>query len=595
MSSDLDAAPQVTNAPRVYSDEELDAELASRPAPKAGWDNAIDIEAAKHFLAREWKSGIEPGDAGIETVFKIAITLRDMGISPKLAAKLISEICQPPVSRGKVWREVSRCYLAMRLIPGTLSRAVPPEDDRWQSADDDAWLEGRNWPEPQEYDPKQHAAKLADQFLLARPGKLLSSDGVLYSFESSVWRELPGDKLAAEIKSTDPASILPPSKITSMVTAIHMTTFTDARPFEWIEEGLDAPAREDAILFRNGIYDFKNERLLPHDGRYFATGLPEVDYDVSAECPTFDRFVSEVLHKDYWPTLYQWLGYLLTPDTSQEKLLALIGARRGGKSTLLRVIQWLVGDSHVMSRSLNDLGSDFGLEGGLDKRVLLIPDAHDTATNRRSTALDRLKAITGRDSVSINRKNQTIVTARLPMRIVIAANRMPKFIDESGALATRVIPLIFETSFEGREDRELSGKLYAELPGIAQRALQGLWSLRDRGTFTIGDKGRIASRELAESQSPALRFANAHVVITGNPDDCAPLAETFEVYEAWAIREGLRWREVRNRTDFKDDLASALLSRGVRYGRKRWRDPDGPQSKGRAPKVSGFFGARLKA
>jgi phage/plasmid-associated DNA primase len=334
---------------------------------------------------------------------------------------------------------------------------------------------------------------------------------------------------------------------------------------------------------------------MPHTGQYFATGLPEFDYDAAATCPTWDRCVGEWLDSSYHDTLHEFMGYVMTPDTSQDKLLAAIGVRRGGKSTTLQVMSWLVGAAHVVSRTLNDLGGDFGLEGTLDKKLMIIPDASDTELSKRSTALDRIKSITGRDDVSVNRKGVKIVSAKLPTRLALAANRHPKFLDDSGALNARELILVFDRSFEGKEDRDLSSKLRAELPGIANRALEGLRRLRANGRFTVGEKGLAAARELAESQSPALRFAHARLNVTGDADDFTPLGAVFESYTEWAVfSEELGSRERRNRDDFKNDLVAALMSKGVRYDRRRWRDPDAGKH-GNAPRVRGFIGITMKA
>ena len=244
---------------------------------------------------------------------------------------------------------------------------------------------------------------------------------------------------------------------------------------------------------------------------------------------------------------------------------------------------------------MNDLAEGFGLEGALDAKLLLIPDAHDTDSNRRSVALDRLKSITGQDEISVNRKGLKMVTARVPARIVIAANRHPKFLDDSGALAARELVLVFERSFEGHEDRDLSSKLRAELPGIANRALAGLRRLRTNGgKFTVGAKGRAAARELAESQSPALRFAQASLVITGDLNDRVSLRAVFDAYQDWAFAEGLSGREIRNRDDMKNDIVAALATRGVVHGRRRWHDPNKPKI-GAGTITRGFFGLKIRA
>jgi putative DNA primase/helicase len=54
--------------------------------------------------------------------------------------------------------------------------------------------------------------------------------------------------------------------------------------------------------------------------------------------------------KKLWPndpetigTLQEWFGYLLTPDTRQQKILFLLGPKRSGKGTIARVLGELVG------------------------------------------------------------------------------------------------------------------------------------------------------------------------------------------------------------------------------------------------------------
>ena len=149
------------------------------------------------------------------------------------------------------------------------------------------------------------------------------------------------------------------------------------------------------------------------------------------------------------------------------------------------------------------LPGDFGLSGVTDKRVIFIPDAHDADLSRRSAAIERIKSITGNDEVSVNRKNQSILSVKIPAKIIMVANKHPKFLDESGALADREIMLMFEASFAKVKDTELGHKLKVELSGIANWAIEGLRRLRANGNrFTIGERGRKAQQELAEFAEP---------------------------------------------------------------------------------------------
>jgi phage/plasmid-associated DNA primase len=130
----------------------------------------------------------------------------------------------------------------------------------------------------------------------------------------------------------------------------------------------------------------------------------------------------------------------------------------------------------------------------------------------------------------------------------------------------------------GREDLTLRDRLMAELPGIANWAIEGLKWLREQGKFIIGAKGKAAQQEVKLAQSPALRFASDCLVITGKAEDIVPVPLAFAVYEDWSQRESLGARERRNKNDFKDDMIAALRARGVRYAvnQTRWHDPFKP-------------------
>ena len=568
-----------------------------RLAPRGGWDHAEDVAEAKR-VCRDMAGVILAGKRGLALVGHVADPLYDLGISPKLAADLIVAIQQPPQERANIVEAVRDFYSVKVGRPGMRSK-FEPRDDEWTAPDqDDSWLEGGAavWPKPLAYDSKQHNARLAEHFMAERPAKLVSSDSVLYTLDESMfWRAISEQELAAEIRKTDPALTLDTRRLLAMVQSIHVERFTTARPFDWLDAPADAPSPLDLVLFRNGILDAESGDLLPHDGRYFATGLPSFDFGPDATCPLWIEKLQEWLHPSFHPTLQEFTGYLLTADTRYEVILAMIGAQRGGKGTISHVMRGLVGPEHHISRTMHELTGDFGLEGCTDKRVIIIPDAHSAEVSRRGAALERIKSISGRDELSVNRKNKTIVTTLIPAKIVLVANQHPKFLDESGALAARELPLIFDRSFRGKEDRDLRSKLDAELPGIANWALAGLKRLRSNGgRFTIGERGKAAARELAESQSPALRFANDRLIITGNADDFVPLATVFESYDEWSTyTEGLSAREKRNRNDLKSDLIAALGTRGVFHGRRRWHDPRRPKI-GKGVIRRGFFGVKMK-
>lgn len=92
-------------------------------------------------------------------------------------------------------------------------------------------------------------------------------------------------------------------------------------------------------------------------------------------------------------------------------------------------------------------------------------------------------SISGEEALTVDRKYRDAWTGKLPTRIVMLSNELPRITDVSGALANRFILLTLTQSFYDREDTELSEKLYRELPASFNWSLAGLDRLRLRGRF----------------------------------------------------------------------------------------------------------------
>lgn len=222
------------------------------------------------------------------------------------------------------------------------------------------------------------------------------------------------------------------------------------------------------------------------------------------------------------------------------------------------MLEQLVGSDHIARKQLADLGKEFGLQDAIDKRLIVIPDARDAPGGQRGQALERLLAVTGGDITGIPRKYLPAVSVKLLTRLLVLGNSQPHWLDESGALAARQLAITFDRSFEGREDQGVEDGLMHELAGIANWAIEGLRRLRTNGyTFTVGDAGKNAVHEVRRSASPALRFADDCLEVTGNPDHYVLQDEVYRMYQEWATEEGVHSR---SKTDLMTDLATSLHS-----------------------------------
>jgi putative DNA primase/helicase len=310
---------------------------------------------------------------------------------------------------------------------------------------------------------------------------------------------------------------------------------------------------DHVLATANGMLDVPNRVLLPHTpDRFNLFSLP-FDYDPAATAPAWGAFLESVLPGDRQAHefLAEWFGYVLSGRTNQQKMAALIGARRSGKGTIARVLTAMLGQPNVAGLDLNLLPSTFGLENLLNKALAISGDVRWHSRNV-GDAVPILLQVIGEDVMTVNRKNRTSWNGRLPTRIMMMSNDTPTFTDRSGALSGRMIYIKFDQSFFGREDTELTGKLLDELPGILNWALRGLDRLDGRRRFTEPDSGQAEAEAVRRLSDPIGAFIEDWCHL--GPDREITLDSLFTRYKNWCESEG--------RT--KDSTTKEIFSRDLR-------------------------------
>jgi putative DNA primase/helicase len=334
------------------------------------------------------------------------------------------------------------------------------------------------------------------------------------------------------------------TKVNQIFDALKMGVYLDANlevPFlvpGQTELPADLPLRK-FIACRNGLLNIDTRELLRHTPAVFNVNALDYDYDPDAPRPQrWHRFLKELWPDDVQAreTLQEIMGLLLTPDTSFQKIFLLVGARRSGKGTIGHVLVWLVGRSNVAHPTMASLNTQFGLWPLIDKCLAIIPDARQGRGSQR--AIEHLLSISGEDPLTIDRKNKEHWTGRLPTRMMMLSNEVPRFPDASKALASRFIILTFEQSFLGKEQLNLKDELRLELPGIFNEALDGLKRLHKYGCFENPKSSLEAMRQLEDLASPVTAFVRDRCVV--GQKYRVPATELFNEFTKWNEEQGMR-------------------------------------------------------
>ena len=230
------------------------------------------------------------------------------------------------------------------------------------------------------------------------------------------------------------------------------------------------------------------------------------------------------------------MGYVLSGGTAQQKIFMLVGPKRSGKGTILRVLTALLGVENVAAPTLSSLATNFGLQPLVGKPLAAISDARLGTRSDALVAVERLLSISGEDAITVDRKYRDPWTGRLPTRFVVLTNEIPHFKDASGALAGRFVILALANSFYGHEDITLTNKLLDEASGIFNWSLEGLDRLASRGHFIQPTTAENALRHLEDLASPVSAFVRDRCTVGG--ELVVAKDELWKAWREWCSEEG---------------------------------------------------------
>ena len=242
--------------------------------------------------------------------------------------------------------------------------------------------------------------------------------------------------------------------------------------------------------------------------------------------------------------------FVLSGRTDMQKMASLVGAKRGGKGTIARILGAMVGKDGITGTDLGSLADHFGRSDLIGKSLATMGDVRWNARNA-GEAVPFLLGIIGEDVQTVPRKHREDWTGRMGVRFMMMGNDTPRFSDRSGALAERMIHVKFSISFAGRENLDLERQLLEELPGILNWSLAGLDRINAQKRFTVPDSSQELARDVRTSSNPIGEFL----------DDCCDFGENQAIDLDHLFTKYRAWCEVTGRT--RDHTTSAILSREV--------------------------------
>ena len=320
---------------------------------------------------------------------------------------------------------------------------------------------------------------------------------------------------------------------------------------------LDGRTTGVIVAVNNGLLDVERQRLLPHTPQFFNQTAVPFNYDPGVPYPS--RWLDFL--KQLWPNehaaidvLGEWFGYIISGRLDLHKILLMVGPTRGGKGVIARVLTGLIGKQNVCGPTLNSLGGEFGLAPLLGKPLAIISDAKFVGKNG-NVVVERLLSISGEDTLTVNRKYRDQWNGKLPCRLHVISNELPRLGDASTAIVGRIVLLPLSNSWLGKEDHSLEPALQDELSGILNWGLAGLHRLtiRNGNRFTYVASAEEAITTMRDLASPVAAFVREQCEV--GPELSISVDEIYAAYKAWSEDNG---HSRTTKQNFGRDLRAAV-------------------------------------
>ncbi len=286
------------------------------------------------------------------------------------------------------------------------------------------------------------------------------------------------------------------------------------------------------IPLRNGLWDIKGKELIGYKPEYNFKFIIDIEKDKNAKCPKWIKFINEALYPDDIPVAQEFFGFNLYREYFIKKGVIGVGPQDTGKSVFLDTLTKFVGEKNKTGISLQKI------TGGTDFTKLSLKDKHsniyDDLSSKDLNDGGAFKIATGGGFISGEEKFGDFSQFRSFAKQIFATNKIPPVKDNDDlAYFGRWIILKFDNVPE-KIDPFLRDKLWTdkEMSGILNWALEGLYRLLKKGSFSYDKTPAEIKRIMEESGCPLVLFSNE--VLQNEDGNIITKDEMYKVYSIWA-------------------------------------------------------------
>ena len=372
--------------------------------------------------------------------------------------------------------------------------------------------------------------------------KLMVYGRVLYIYDNGVYvadnkGAKEGTKLKTIIRKLIPHQLRDASLIMDIFT---MITQQDA---DIVAEDADINQQPDSwINFKNCYLDLRTMATHAHDPKYRTTNQVPWDYIPENlavyEGNNIKNFLEFAFHvddtcsdcekslgNDSLEAFLEFCASTMTTSRKFQTICFLSGKGGTGKSILIKMARWLVGDKNCSSVEFQDLSLNRFSSSRLVNKLLNACADVKTDAMRDSS---KVKQISGDDKIEVEQKNKDGFETEVYAKLLFSVNGFPTVLNEEMNGLFRRLMIININRIPTVKDADLPAKIEKEMPYFVNLVVQAGHKLWLRGDF-------IRSAEIENNVKHARKNSDSVFAFLEDCCEIGPNLSTLrnELYEAY--------------------------------------------------------------
>ena len=299
---------------------------------------------------------------------------------------------------------------------------------------------------------------------------------------------------------------------------------------------------DSGAVFKNGQLSFDTMNMADHSpDRHYLTGYP-VNYNPSADVDErpFVKYLNElVMDMDAVVTLLEMIGSCFDDDVHDlQTAFMLTGNGSNGKSTLLEIIEALVGVENICRTPFPEYGKHPFAKGNLVGKSVALDDDIDLHIPLSSA----IKPLITQKYQQCEQKYKQPFDFKMTATFIGAINGQPHTLDTTNAFWRRWCILDFPNVFtkDAGKKRKLMDTFTAPdmLDDIASMSLRAYAKARRCGAFHVPAHSTLLVESFKENTNHVITYATE--CLTPNPEGYVLRSAVWTDYQEWTKKNGLK-------------------------------------------------------